>query len=347
MKTVDLSNVSLYIAEGSISREKISDELYFSPVYKKYTSNSKLRNINPDQGGSPKDYFEGGFGPKTSSLAMGTCVHVATLEPEEFKLAPALGRPTAKLGDVLDAIIKYRRKGQSIYNSIVNACKEVDYYANCIDSKISTILEKGLAYYLKASKYDKDTIILPDADREKCLKSIKSLKNNKLVQSILHPTDEFGDPIDSFNEEAFFATYVVVHEGKACVIPFKLKIDNWTIDVENKVLTLNDLKTTSKPCAWFMNSEYGSMYKYHYFRQFYCYAEILKRYCEKEFGFDDTWTFNANVCVVETCGDHNSKCFRVTEKMMESAKPEFESLMKMIGYYTINGYDEEVNYVNC
>lgn len=346
MKQINLNDLSLYLAEGSISREKISDELYFSKVYKHCTSNSKLKLINPEQGGSPKDYFEGGFGPKTASLAMGTCVHVATLEPEEFKLAPAIGRPTAKLGDVLDAIIKYRKRGQSIHNSIINACKEVDYYSNCIDSKINIILEKGLSYYLKASKYDKDTIILPDTDREKCLKSIKSLKNNKLIQSILHPTDAFGEPIDSFNEEAFFANYVVVYEDKACIIPFKLKIDNWTIDVENKILTLNDLKTTGKKVDWFMNSEYGSMSKYHYLRQFHCYAEILKRYCTKEFGFDDSWTFNANVCVVETFGDHNSKCFRITNEMMESARSEFETLMKMIGYYTINGYDEEVNYVN-
>lgn len=86
--------------------------------------------------------------------------------------------------------------------------------------------------------------MLSDSDRQKCLASIKSLKNNKLVQSILHPTDVFGDPIPSFNEEAFFADYVVLIDGKACVIPFKLKIDNWTIDVDNKVLTLNDLKTT-------------------------------------------------------------------------------------------------------
>ena len=244
MKQIDLNSLNLYLAEGSIRREKISDELYFSARYKHCTSNSKLKLINPEQSGSPKEYFEGGFRPKTASLAMGTCVHVATLEPEEFKLAPAIGRPTAKLGDVLDAIIKYRRKGYSIYNAITQACQECDYYANCIDTKIRMIIEKGLKYYLKASKLSKDTIILPDSDREKCLASIKSLKNNRLVQSILHPTDPFGDPIPSFNEEAFFADYVVVVDGKAVIIPFKLKIDNWTIDEDNKVLTLNDLKTT-------------------------------------------------------------------------------------------------------
>ena len=267
MKQIDLNNLNLYLAEGSIRREKISDELYFSARYKHCTSNSKLKLINPEQSGSPKEYFEGGFGPKTASLAMGTCVHVATLEPEEFKLAPAIGRPTAKLGDVLDAIIRYRKKGCSIYNSITKACKECDYYANCVDSKVKSIIEKGLKYYLKASKLDKDTIILPDSDREKCLASIKSLKNNRLVQSILHPTDPFGDPIPSFNEEAFFADYVVVVDGKAVVIPFKLKIDNWTIDEDNKVLVLNDLKTSGKPVAWFMNPDWGSFHKYRYHRQ--------------------------------------------------------------------------------
>lgn len=345
MKQIDLNNINLYLAEGSIRREKISDELYFSARYKHCTSNSKLKLINPEQSGSPREYFEGGFGPKTSSLAMGTCVHVATLEPEEFKLAPALGRPTAKLGDTLDAIIKYRKKGYSIYNSIVQACKECDYYANCVDVKIRMILEKGFKYYIKASKLDKDTIVLPDADREKCLASIKSLKNNRLVQSVLHPTDAFGDPIPSFNEEAFFADYVVVVDGKAVVIPFKLKIDNWTIDEDNKVLTLNDLKTSSKPCAWFMNPDWGSMKKYHYARQFLCYSDILKKYCEKEFGYNEDWTFKANVCVVETGGEHNSRCFKVSDELMESARSEFENLMKMIGYYTIYGYDEEVEFI--
>lgn len=76
-----------------------------------------------------------------------------------------------------------------------------------------------------------------------------------------------------------------------------------------------------------------------------CYADILKKYCESEFGFDKSWDFKANVCVVETFGEHNSKCFKIPEKRIESARPEFEKLMKMIGYYTIYGYDEEVEFV--
>ena len=345
MKQINLKDITLLQAEGSIHREKISDELYFSPAYKRYTSNSKLKNINPQQDGSPKNYFEGGFGPKTTALTNGSCIHCAILTPEEFDLAPALGRPTAKLGDVIDQIKIYRRKGLSIYEAIKKASIDYDYYVNSIDSKIPTIIEKGFSYYWKSRKIKKNTFVLPDGDREKCLASIKSLKNNRLAQSILHPTDEFGEELPSFNEEAFFADYVVIIDGKACVIPFKLKIDNWTIDVDNKILTLNDLKTTGKKVNYFMNPEYGSFAHYHYGRQFYCYAEILKKYCTKEFGFDDNWTFNANVCVVETFGEHNSKCYRVTNDLMKESQSEFENLMKMVGYYTIFGYEEEVEFI--
>ena len=31
----------------------------------------------------------------------------------------------------------------------------------------------------------------------------------------------------------------------------------------------------------------------------------------KEFNFDESWDFKANVCVVETFGEHNSKCFKI------------------------------------
>lgn len=71
MKQINLKDITLLQAEGSIHREKISDELYFSSAYKRFTSNSKLKNINPQQDGSPQQYFEGGFCKKSSSLNLG------------------------------------------------------------------------------------------------------------------------------------------------------------------------------------------------------------------------------------------------------------------------------------
>ncbi|MBQ0113516.1 MAG: hypothetical protein KBT03_10330 [Bacteroidales bacterium] len=52
-------------------REKISDEEYFSPKYSDYISNSRLKLINPDQGGCPSQYKIGFTGETTTSLAIG------------------------------------------------------------------------------------------------------------------------------------------------------------------------------------------------------------------------------------------------------------------------------------
>lgn len=75
------------------------------------------------------------------------------------------------------------------------------------------------------------------------------------------------------------------------------------------------------------------------------YGDILKKYCINEFGFNEEWSFKSHIITVETFGDHNSKCFNVPEKAMNEGLKEFEKLMKMIGYYTIYGYDEEVEFI--
>lgn len=274
-----------------------------------------------------------------------SAVHEQILQPGEFFIPKPLGRPTEKLGDTIDKIKYYRKQGNSIYNSIVKAAKDCDYYSNCIDNKIKMIIQKGFAYYWKSKDLPDNAILLPDKDRETCLACIKSIENNKSINKKLHPTDIFGDPIDSFNEDAFFADFVVVYNNKAVIIPFKMKIDNWTIDSENKILTLNDLKTSRKMCKYFMNPIFGSWSTFSYYRQFGAYSFVLKEYCKKEFGFNGNWTFDSNVFVVETTGDHNSACFNVPSTEIEKGLKEFEKLMKMIGYYTIYGYDEEVEFV--
>ena len=77
---------------------KIDDAEYFSSKYGSYISNSRLGLLNPFQGGSTDAFFAGfkdeGF---VSSLVIGSAVHCLTLQDESFELAPALGKPTAKL----------------------------------------------------------------------------------------------------------------------------------------------------------------------------------------------------------------------------------------------------------
>ena len=88
----------------SIERIPMSDEEYFGPRYSEYTSNSRLKLINPDSGGSPSKYKTGFKIKNDRSLILGSAVHCALLQPDEFKIAPDLKKPTAKLGLVIDKI---------------------------------------------------------------------------------------------------------------------------------------------------------------------------------------------------------------------------------------------------
>ena len=55
----------------SIKSLDITDEVYFSDKYSNYISNSKLKLINPDEGGSFKIYLEGLKQFSTRSMDIG------------------------------------------------------------------------------------------------------------------------------------------------------------------------------------------------------------------------------------------------------------------------------------
>lgn len=167
----------------------------------------------------------------TQSLSIGSAVHEVLLQPEEFELAPKLGKPSAKLGAVIEEVYRLRKKGKKIYDAIHEACNKITYYVNSIDRKIPYIIEKGLAYYMLRREYDavtytKEQIHLSDADYKTVSGCLESCHNNRVIMSKLHPTDAFGDPIQSFNEDALFIDFLVTYKGRCVTLPFKLKADN-------------------------------------------------------------------------------------------------------------------------
>lgn len=342
MKEINLNEFKIIPVVESAHRLKISDEEYFSSKYANYISNSRLGNINPLDGGSWKKYSSP---PKisTSSLVLGSAIHELTLQKESFKLFPKCDKPTAKLGKTIDKIKFYRRQGETILSSITKACKDCDYYASSIKNHIHSTIASGYKYYLQTFKYDDTYITLDDASWDKCTKCVESLQNNAPIQKELHPVDLFDSPLPSFNEDAIFLDIVVLYKNHGIELPLKMKADNWTIDEDDEILTLNDLKTTSKPNAWFM-ADYGSFNKYHYYRQFYMYMYMLQNYCTKEYGYNHKWKYRGNVLVVNT-ENYESRLFKVNKAQFEAGKKEFETLIKMVAYYSLFGDKEEVVFV--
>lgn len=344
MKKIKLSEFKIIPITASVKRLKISDDEYFSNKYSNYISNSKLGLLNSNQGGSP-DKFKNGFdGGTTSSLMLGSAVHQLILQPESFKLGPKCHKPTAKLGATIDRIKYYRDRGESIYDSIVKASQDCDYYVKQINSKISKIIREGLAYYLQLSKHDDSVIMLPDKEYDACIQCVNNVLNNKDIVNTLLPCDDFGNKLDAFNEDTILLDVAVLYKKRCAILKLKMKADNWTIDTENCTLTLNDLKTTSKPVAWFMNPEYGSFYHYHYYRQFAMYKMMLETYCAKEYGFNYKWKSSGNVLVVNTT-DYNTRLCRVNDKQLELGTEEYETLLKQIAYYELFGYSDNIEFI--
>ena len=342
MKQIKFEDFEIIPILESATKELISDEIYFSSKYKNYISNSRLGLINPTQDGSPTKYKTQ---PKesSSSLTLGSFVHQLVLQPEEFVLGPKCNKPSAKLGATLDRIKYYRKQGESIYDSIVKASKDCDYYVKSIDSKIRFIIESGFKYYWETRNIADNVLLMTNYEHEHVTGCLESIEKYRKIGKLLHPVDVFGDNLPSFNEDALFIDVLVTYNGKCVKLPIKMKADNWSIDKDSKVLTLNDLKTTSGFVKGFME-ETGSMFHYHYYRQFALYRWILEHYCINEFGYNKDWTFKGNVIVVNT-KDYFVEVFPISESLMEKGKKEYEELLKRVAFYEMFGYDKEVEFI--
>jgi hypothetical protein len=285
-----LKHFKIELISDSLQMLDIPDEVYFSSKYARYVSNSKLGLLNPAQGGSPTKFFEG-FKPSNSvALSLGSAIHQALLQPNEFKLSE-IEAPTGKFYLAVEAFKEYRSKGKTIEESIVLACSRADYYLNRILSNgslgipgfIKDKIRESLAYYkaIIKPKREIEEIILPSDLRIRAINCIKNLKENKeIMDQINHKGSLF--------EMAILADFKITFpkdlgnlEGEKIteIVGFKMKLDHGWINKENKVFCLNDLKTSGSPVENFMGfSEYdpieekivqkpGSWSKFHYSRQ--------------------------------------------------------------------------------
>lgn len=341
---LDLNTFQIIPIAESARRLKISDEEYFSPTYGEYISNSRLKYINPVEGGNFQLFKKP---PKftTTSLKNGTVVHAKMLEKETFSLAEKMQKPTSKLGEVIDKIIKYRKSGEAIYDSIKKACEEVDYYAESWEKKIPDIIKKGFAYYMKAKDLDENTFTLDDKNYEVVTSAIASLEANKTIMNKLNPTDIFGSPIKSYNEDALFLDFAVIYKSRVAILKVKAKADNWSIDEDGKLLTINDLKTSGHFIDGFMK-ESGSLFTYHYYRQAALYRTMLEEVAKKEYGYNRNWNFEFNFLVVQTIGNYASACYRVSDVLLKKGKLEYEDLLKRVAAYKIFGEDADIEFFN-
>ena len=337
---MQLSEIKLTPLLDTLQLVKISDAEYFSPKYGEYISNSRLGLLNPRQGGSPESFFTGfkdeGF---ISSLVIGSAVHELVLQNESFELAPALGKPTAKMGAMADELYPVWLKHPIRTSDITEASNKINYYKGKLTpDRIKQVNEQCIPYW-KARKQlvsnsNKELIYLDDKSRDTVYNCVEALTNNSQVQELLHPSGLIDTPI-SLNENALLLdVQAECPNGKTFIIHLKAKLDNFTIDLESDTIVVNDVKTIGK-----VVSEIDSnISKYHYSRELAMYLFLLRLYVIKEYGIENP-TMKANYLVVSTVPQYYTKVRAMTKKECYEGLHEFRTLLRYAAYQIgYNGY---------
>ena len=337
---MQLSEIKLTPLLDTLQLVKISDAEYFSPKYGEYISNSRLGLLNPRQGGSPESFFTGfkdeGF---ISSLVIGSAVHELVLQNESFELAPAFGKPTAKMGAMADELYPVWLEHPIRTSDITEASNKINYYKGKLTpDRIKQVNEQCIPYWKARKKLvsnsNKELIYLDDKSRDTVYNCVEALTNNPQVQELLHPSGLIDAPI-SLNENALLLdVQAECPNGKTFIMHLKAKLDNFTIDLESDTVVVNDVKTIGK-----VVSEIDSnISKYHYSRELAMYLFLLRLYVIKEYGIENP-TMKANYLVVSTVPQYYTKVRAMTKKECYAGLHEFRTLLRYAAYQIgYNGY---------
>lgn len=328
------------VVPGTIQLIRMTDAEYFSDQYKDYISNSKLGLFNVDEGGSPEKFNSGFKESYSESFELGTAVHAMLLQAKDYHIAN-INKPSGKLGVFAMEVYKLRQQNFKIYDSIKQASINADYYAKQFSAtRIKTAIKNSLDFYLKRMKFqgevDKETIFLSAATQDKFDECMANIYSSKLINT-LYPEGLLSLP-EYFNEYAVLCEVDIVFEDKTVRVKLKGKLDNFTLDHESETVTLNDLKTTSKPIDYFMGNYVkskenpdeeiwynGSFQKYRYYRQVGMYLWLLQLALQELFGYK--YKSKVNMLVIETVPNYKSKVYSVNGKYITAGLKEFKELL--------------------
>lgn len=314
----------------------ISDKEYFGPKYKNYISNSKLKLINPEEGGSP-ELWKAGLSPSFSdSFYFGNVVHCSVLQPDDFLVVSNVDRPTAKAGFMADELYPiFKEKGIIEIEDIIKASNKISYYKGKMnENRIAELENKYKGYHNDRLQYEldnsntKELIYLDSYSRYKLSNCLTNINKCKDIQNLLHPVDLFDSPIESYNEATILLDIKCSSPEKETILHLKGKLDNYTLDKSSGIITLNDLKTTGHEVSDFKSE---SFYRFHYYRQMMLYGWMLYL-ANKKFEWIKNPTFKVNMLLVSTIPPFDCGIMQVTKKDIDLGTKELSDLLKRVAY---------------
>ena len=248
----------------SLKLEDISDTEYFSKKYsKEYISNSRLGVLKKD---GVKAFFEGIPQVYNPYFETGSLVHQQVLQPEYFQVIDSVFKPTAKAGLMAEAL--YKNDGTTpTDDEIKSQSYIVGYYKDKLtENRIREFRQKAGPYWRDRYIFEqnnpfkegeKQRVYTDEKNFEILNNCLRTLGENQDIQKLLHPKGLIEDPVVMNEHTILMDIKMEVPDYEPRVYKLKAKLDNFSIDKEEGIITINDLKTSSRPIDMF-NPEYFS-----------------------------------------------------------------------------------------
>lgn len=322
----------------SLKLEDISDEVYFGDQYSKnYISNSRLGVLKKD---GAKAFFEGIPQVYNSSFETGSLIHTMCLQSEDYEVIEGVYKPTAKAGLMADAL--YKADGTTPTDDEIKSMSYIiGYYKDKLTfNRLKEFRQKAEPYWRDRFIYEqnnpignKERVYTDEKNYELLCNCLKTLNADKNIQKLLHPIYIVTEPVVGNEKTILLDIKMEVPGYEPRIYKLKAKLDNFSIDFDEETITVNDLKTTSRPASMF-DPEYFS-----YQRELSFYSYLLKL-CAQHIYKIEKPTIKGNFLVVSTVPDYNTRVYPMTSKLFKSGWNEVLFLLKTVAYLNqVKGYE--------
>jgi hypothetical protein len=321
----------------TLKLEDIDDDVYFKQYSKEYISNSRLGVLKKD---GVKVFFEGIPQIYNPSFETGTLIHENVLEPEKYEVIEGVFKPTAKAGLMADAL--YKSDGTTPTDDEIKSMSyKIGYYKDKLTSnRLKEFRDKAEPYWRDRFLFEqsnplgeKKRIFTDEKNYNLLVNCLKTLNENKDIQKLLHPSGLVEEPIVGNERTILMDIEMKVPDYEPRIYHLKAKLDNFSIDTEEKIITVNDLKTTSRPAVQFDPTFFS------YQREIAFYSYLLKQIAKKYYNVENP-NIKGNFLVVSTIPEYNTLVYPMTPKLFMSGWKEVLYLLKTVAYFNqVKGYE--------
>lgn len=281
-------------------------------------------------------------------LVQGKLIHALLLEPEKFDeqfIVSPSNLPTGNLRTVVDRVFRHhvevssqgdpREKLEEFEGAILDVMRDMNYHQSLKtdQQRLDKILTADAFNYWAFLKMKAGKTLIDQETLDFCKTAAELVKSNKDIMDLIGAnTTEFDNKV-VYNE-----MYMEIPlDSKS--YGFKGIIDNIVLDHDNKVIYINDIKTTSKDLKDFQDSiEY-----YGYWLQAVVYLIMIT----KVYGYliDQGFQLKFHFIVIDRA--FQTYAFPVSETTLTSWLERFKKLMEKVEWHYENkSYDLPYEFAN-